>query len=206
VIEQLCAVGVVSKQRKKSKTFYYPVELNELPAVLDVVERARRQSYQHKKQQLDELLPLLAGMQKPGWQAPTMKVYEGLPAVQRAYESTLTSRSEICAYVDVEAEMRALPHFFPEYWKRRTAAKIPIRTILVPSNVAAERRLHDVAELRQTRLLRTPHAFTAQLKIWDDRILSIAWDAQIAVLVQSAELARMQKDIFDALWESLPRK
>lgn len=204
VAKTLLEKGLITQHRSSGKIIYNSVELDELPSAIDALERTRRQEYQQNKKILEQMMPALAQMQKPGWQAPVMKIYEGLPAVQRAYELTLSSHSEIRAYVDLDAELRALPHLFPGYWQRRVAAKIPIRTILIPSEVAHERRQYDVEELRQTRLLHTPHRFTAQIKVWDDKVLSIAWTAQVAVLIQSTELAQMQKDIFDALWETLP--
>lgn len=203
VLESLMRLGLVSSQHTQGKTIYYATTIDELEQNFDALERAHRHNFEQNKSQLHNLIPALQKLQLPTSVVPIMKTFRGLRGIQQAYELTLKARSEIRAYVDVAAEVKHLPHFFPLYWKRRAAARIPIQSILIPNQTAKERQLYDKGELRQTKLLPKTNIFTAQLKIWDDHILSIAWTEQVAVLMQSRELAQMQKDIFDALWEKL---
>jgi hypothetical protein len=57
---------------------------------------------------------------------PRIKFYEGTEGLKYVYEDTLTSTESIRAYATVDDMHKALPNYFPEYYKRRANKNISI--------------------------------------------------------------------------------
>jgi len=164
------------------------------------VEFAKQKEKQ--KGEVRELLPVLKSLENPLSTKPKVQFFEGEKGMREAYEDTLTSSEEILAYANVQTMHEGLPNFFPEYYARRSSAKIRIKGISPDNRLSLERHKRDKQELREMALI--PHKtynFAPEMNIYDDKVLIASWTEKMAILIQSQEIADMHKKIYKLAWD-----
>ncbi len=204
LLEVLIKKGVVSKFKKKSRTFYRVSDPRQLIAYLDREKNDFEKIVEKNKESVKEILPELISLQYPSSTRPKVQFYEGDKGMREAYEDTLTSKGEILAYANVETGHKALPNFFPDYYQRRASKKIPIKGIFPDNEVSRERSKFDQAELRQSKLLpKKELTFTPEMNIYNDKIMIASWKEKIAIIIESKEFADQQRVVYELLWSLL---
>lgn len=205
VLEKLIQRGLVSKYQKGSITFFSAQDPKRL---LDCVEREwdeLQNKIYKQKQQIQSLLPVLQSIQMSNTTKPKVQFFEGEKGMREAYEDTLTTKNTIFAYTNVEEMVKMFPHFFPAYFQRRAAKRIPTDAIFVQNAAGRERASYDRMELRRTKFFPDAEAiWYPEVKIYDDKVLITSWREKMAVIIQSQEYADLQRVIFKVLWENLP--
>ncbi|MBI4836673.1 MAG: hypothetical protein HY817_05460 [Candidatus Abawacabacteria bacterium] len=204
VVEKLIHKGVISKYKKRNITFFNAQDPQKLIEYLEreLVEVDTR--LKNQKRQMQELLPVLQSLSRSNTTRPKVQFFEGEKGMREAYEDTLTTKDKILAYTNVEEMVKVFPNFFPAYFQRRAAKRIPTDAIFVNNAAGQERASHDLTELRRTKFLPDPaDIWYPEVKVYDDKVLITSWREKIAVIIQSREYADLQRVIFQALWEKL---
>jgi hypothetical protein len=175
--------------------------------VQDREQEEKNKEIEKQKNKVQELLPQLVSLQNIyGATKPKVQFFEGEKGMREAYEDTLKSKEIILAYANVETMHKGLPNFFPEYYKRRAENKIFIRAIIPRNKTSMDRALKNQEEMRDTRFL--PEAdmtFSPEVNIYNNKILIASWKEKIAIIIESKELAELQKLTFNLLWNTLPK-
>jgi len=137
---------------------------------------------------------------------PQIRFYEGKEGLQKVYEDTLTSHEEIRAYASVEDIGPTLPHYFPEYYKRRAKNGIPIRAIFPESHEARDRAKLDKEEKRQSLLVPSKKfGFHPEINIYDNKVMIASWREKLGIIIESAEIADAMKKIYELAWVEAKR-
>lgn len=205
VMDTLVHRGIASKFKKGPKTYFYALDPRQLVAYLNREEQESMGKIEKQKKLVQNFLPELISLQNPLSTKPKVQFFEGEKGVREAYEDTLTATEPLRAYTNVAEMLECLPNFFPDYFKRRAKAKIGIRAVFVDNKKSRERALADREELRQSKfLLDKTKSFSPEIKIYNDKMVIASWREKMAIVIQSKELAELQKIIFDTLWELLP--
>jgi len=205
LLEVLIQKGLVSKFKKGATSFFNALEPERLINYLERDQAEYCVATKKKKQQVQELLPQLISLQNVLNAKPKIKLFEGEKGMREAYEDTLTAKNSIIAYANVETMHHGLPNFFPEYYQRRVQSKVFIRAILPRNKLSLERAQHDQVEMRATRFLPAGQIFSPEVNIYNNKMLVASWKEKMAVVIESKELADLQKIIFETLWQILPK-
>ena len=206
VLESLGRKGIISSYRKGAQTYFSASDPKRLLDHLEQEKAEQAARLDKGKKRLEELLPQFVSLQDIAPNRPKVRFYEGEKGMQEAYEDTLTSREPIMAYANVATMHEALPDFFPQYYKRRAAKKIFIRAICPRNASTEERHAHDQEEMREMRFLPTEQmTFSPEVNIYNNKMLIASWKEKMAIIVESKELADLQRLTFELVWQSLPR-
>ncbi len=206
VLESLIKKGLVSKFRKKKKIFFSAADPRRLTSYLDREKEEYEKKINFKKEQIKEILPELISLINPRGTHPRVSFYEGEKGMREAYEDTLTATDGIMAYANVDAVHKGLPNFFPEYYSRRAGLKIPIKAIFENNEAGKELTTHDHQELRESIILPDKNLhFTPEINVYNNKMLVASWKEKMAVIIESKELADLQRLIFKLLWSALKK-
>jgi sugar-specific transcriptional regulator TrmB len=211
-VYDICATlmqkGLISKYKKGAGTYFNALDPKHLLTYLDREKEEKIKEIDKQKNKVNDLLPQFISLQNIyGKTKPRVQFFEGDKGMREAYEDTLKSKEIIRGYANVQTMHEGLPSFFPEYYKRRTANKIFARAIIPRNKMSIERSLHNQEEMRDIRFL--PEAdmtFSPEVNIYDNKMLVASWKEKIAIIIESKELADLQKLAFDLLWKVLPIK
>jgi sugar-specific transcriptional regulator TrmB len=206
IFEVLMQKGLISKYKKGSGTFFNALEPKHLLTYLEREKEEQAKKIEKQKTKVSELLPQLISLQNIFTNKPKVQFFEGEKGMREAYEDTLTSKEIILAYANAETMHEGLPEFFPEYYARRAEAKIFIKAVIPRNKTSMDRVPHNQEEMRDTRFLPDEEmTFSPEVNIYNNKILIASWKEKMAILIESKELADLQKLTFNLLWDALPR-
>lgn len=203
VIEKLIHRGLVSKYKKKSTMVFSAQDPQKLVAYLDRELDEVQNKLTNQKKQVQALLPALQSMQLSNKSKPRVQFFEGEKGMREAYEDTLTTKTKMYAYTNVQEMMRSLPHFFPAYFKRRTAKRIQVNAVFVDNEAGQLLAKTNIEDLRTTKFFCDNVTWSPEVKIYDDKVLITSWQEKMAIIIQSKEYADLQRVIFSILWRNL---
>ncbi len=207
IFEVLMQKGLVSKYKKGSATFFNALEPKHLLTYLDREKEEQAKKIEKQKQKVSQLLPQLISLQNIFSNKPKVQFFEGEKGMREAYEDTLTADGMLLGYSNIQTIHEGLPNFFPEYYKRRVEKNIFGKGILPRNKMSLERTLHNQEEMRDVRFLPDEDmTFSPEINIYNNKILITSWKEKMAIIIESKELADLQKLTFNLLWDTLPRK
>ncbi|MBI5733712.1 MAG: TrmB family transcriptional regulator [Candidatus Kerfeldbacteria bacterium] len=133
---------------------------------------------------------------------PKVKFYQGVDQVKEAFEDTLTAEGELLAYAVGESMYQALPpRYFADYFKRRTLKGITVRVIAPDDEGSRAVVKNDTSELRTSILVpKDQFYFSVEMNIYSNKALFVSWQEKFAVIVESEEIANMQRKVFELAW------
>jgi sugar-specific transcriptional regulator TrmB len=199
LLEELNEEGLVVEETKSNIKLYRA----QPPEYLVKLLEQKSQKYAGLAVEAKEALPELNSHYRGEKNWPRVYFYEGTAGLIRVYEETLNSSEEILAYASDQANQEEMPNYFPEYYKRRAAAGIPIRAIFTDSPEDRERNKLDKKELRRSRLVpRSKISFTPEINFFDNKIMIADWTEKIGIIIESAEIAKAFKQTFELAWEA----
>lgn len=142
---------------------------------------------------------------------PKIKLFQSKPGLDALVDEILDSckdSREILLYTNQESEK----NFFSkkkhdEFIKRRVENGIKIKVLTINNEAGIELQKTDVKFLRETKLLPDGFLFNAEIYIYGNRTAMIDIKEEIiGVVTESEELSKIQRQVFDDLWERLGGK
>jgi len=199
VLDVLMQEGLVSFVQKGAHREYFAEDPRKLPKLLE--EEKRRLN--RKQERITEALPELASLYNAHATKPKIRFYEGIDGIKQMFEETLELKSgtEMLAFSSAESIHEYLRDYVPYYLEQRVAKGIRQRAIAEDSPEAREHQKNDAKELRQTRLVdREQFPFSNEINIFGNKVMIASYKDLLGVIIESVEVARTQKAIFELAW------
>jgi sugar-specific transcriptional regulator TrmB len=130
-LEALSRKGLMSRYKKRGVTYFQVLDPGQLYKYLENEHAELERKLEKQKKIVKEVLPQLKSLQYTRTTRPRVQFFEGVKGLREAYEDSLTCKDVMLAYTNVAEMLECLPGFFPDYFKRRAVAKIPIKAIFV---------------------------------------------------------------------------
>ena len=201
VLDGLVNRGLASVSGKEPKQEYIAESPDKIEALL---KREISATEEHLKE-IKNILPELKSLHNVAGR-PKVRFYEGKQGLIDVYEDTLTSHETILAYATVDDMHRALPNYFPEYYKRRAEKGVAIRAIIPATEIGKERASKDKEEMRETALIPPDkYYFSPEINIYDDKVMIASWREKLGIIIESAEIADAMKKIYELAWAEAKR-
>ncbi|PIR03662.1 MAG: hypothetical protein COV59_05770 [Candidatus Magasanikbacteria bacterium CG11_big_fil_rev_8_21_14_0_20_39_34] len=208
ILHSLLYKGLITKFEKQKRQYYSARDPKYLLSYFENEKKALEKQLEKKKKSVVQILPELRSLVNPkSTTKPKVQFFEGEKGMREAYEDTLSSSEEILSYANVETMHDALPNFFPDYYQRRVEAQISIRGIFPQNKTSLKRAKKDSEEMRTSLSLpECSMTFSPEVNIYDNKMLIASWKEKMAVIIESKELADLQKLIYNLLWEYLQKE
>src|SRR3990167_359242 len=196
ILDSLVLKGLANVSGKEPKQEYN----SESPDRLVVILEKQAQEAEKRISEIKKIIPDLKSIHTVAGR-PKVRFYEGVQGLKDVYEDTLTSHEEIRAYATVDDMHRALPGYFPKYYKRRAGKGIHIRAIIPATPIGRERALHDKDEFRETAFVPSDkYYFSPEINIYDNKVMIASWREQLGIIIESAEIADAMKKMYELAW------
>ena len=195
ILESLKNQNLVSVFEKGQKKQYSPTDPN------IILDKTRQ-----KSKNLEEIFPQLKALYNLPMEKPKVRFYEGVEGVRVILDEVLKEGRELCSIGSAEDIFGNL-EFFPAFVKKRMALGIHTKVILRDSKKARERQKLGPKELREVKIIPADYQFHALMMIFSNKVAMISLTKNyVALLIESQELAAMQKELFRLLWENVSKK
>ena len=201
ILDSLANKGLVSISGKEPKQEF----MAEPPENLAQYLNSEIEKQKTISSELTELLPEMSSLYKKG-DRPKVRFYEGIDGLKQVYEDTLTSTETIVAYATYDDMHKALPNYFPNYYKRRVEKGIFARGIVPATPMAYERVKENKNESRELALVPADkYMFSPDIEIYDNKVMIASWREKLGIIIESAEIADAMKKIFELAWAEAKR-
>jgi len=164
-----------------------------------------------KLQQFEKALPGLLGLASHSENKPGTRFFTGIEGIKAVYEESLLqpNGTEMLSIGNAEAVEAAIDDFVNWYIMRRVAHNLPMRSIIPATKEGLLTSARDDVELRQTRVL-DPSEFTepVELMIYGNKVAAVSFVANelIGVIIESAVLATVHRQMFEVMWKASREK
>ncbi len=197
ILSGLSAKGLVSISGKEPKQEYRCENPDKILEFLKKDIQKREENFRYA----EILLPELKSIYNVGAR-PRVKFYEGVEGLKQVYEDTLTSTEQIKAYASIDDMHKALPNYFPQYYKRRAQKGISIRGIVPMTEKSLDRSLHDKEEKREIAFVpEDKYHFSPEINIYDNKVMIASWREKLGIIIESTEIADAMKKIYELSWD-----
>jgi len=212
ILHSLLKKGLVMKSVNSKIQFFKALPPEHLVSYLEHKE----QELQLKREKIIESLDQFKTLQNPSTPKPVMEFFEGREGARAVLEDTLASKDKtLKAFLSIKDVAEFVG---PEYFDRYTTKRVQkgytlnvIRTLAkdkeaLAKDKYAKRYMTSNKEKREVRYVSENLGFPVTIYIYDNKLAVISSvDENFALLIQSREMADMQKKIFDMLWSSLKK-
>ena len=207
ILDGLLQRGLVSKYKKHKKIYFSAGDPRRLISYLEREKEESIKKIEIQKSKVTEVMGEFLSLLEPRSTKPKVEFYEGEKGMREAYEDTLNADGEILAYANVETMHEGLPNFFPEYYARRVEAGVKIKAVMPANAVSLDRAKKDREELRESVILSDEQqTFSPEVNIYNNKMMIASWKEKMAVIIESKELADLQRVIYKIVWDALKNK
>lgn len=202
VLDELIALGLADKKEDAGKvarfTAAHPLKLKEL------IEK-REQKAKDALTALEGVLGQMTSEYNVAGGKPGVRFYEGEEGVRKVLEDSLTSKTDILQYADVEIIEKRLKKAGDDYLRARARRSIAKKLIVIDSaftrNLYATVNEEAKSEVRAIKKGDSP--FDVALMIYDGKIsyLTLRAETSIGVIIADQSIYEMHRHLFLALYE-----
>ncbi len=201
ILASLVTKGVVNASGKEPKQEY---SAESPDTIIDFLKKQAALAAEYVKKG-EAIVPELK-LKHVAENRPKIKFYEGMEGLEHAYEDTLTASGQILAYATVDEMFAGLPHYFPEYCRRRAEKGIFARSITPKTAEGIERASHNKEELREIAFVpKEQFYFSPEINIYDDKIMIASWREKLGIIIESHEIADAMRKIYELAWAEAKR-
>ncbi|QQR83462.1 hypothetical protein IPJ72_06780 [Candidatus Peregrinibacteria bacterium] len=193
--------GLVSHFKKNGVTYFTPESLNKLKIIL-----------QQKEAVIDQALPFMKAMMANAGAGSSMRLVKGTAGIISIWEEILDAYqaglSDVYAFSNLEKLFALMPRYFPRFLEKE--ARFPVYIWLIADATASPQAFATLQSNPRAHLkFILPHsAFPGEITIYGNKIAFFYAEQSSpqAFVIESAEVADMQKKIFLLLWNTLPEE
>lgn len=195
ILESLKNQNLASIFEKGEVKYYSPTD----PA--RIVEIAKQ-----KSETIEDVFPQLKALYGMPVEKPKVRFYEGTEGMKIILEENLKDSKENFTIGSAE-DLFATLEYFPEFVRKRVKLGIPTKVILRESEKARERQKLGPKELREVKIIPAKYEYHAMTMIFGHKIAMFSFKKDyVALLIESKELAEMQKALFQLIWENIAKR
>lgn len=209
ILHALLAKGLVVKSTKKKVQCFTALEPKHLLHYLD----HKKETLLSQREKLSEALGQLLAITNPNTARPTIEFFDGPEGARAALEDTLTASDRILrAFLSIGDIAETIgERYFDTYTTRRIKAGYALHALrtlekdkkAMERNIYARRYVTSKKDKREVRYVGDELAFPISLYMYDNKLAIISSrEENFALIIESKELAEMQKKLFSLLWHA----
>ncbi len=200
VLDELIEIGLVEKDEKTAKTARF---IPKHPSVLlEIAEKKKRQA-ETAEQTLGAILGQISSDFNLIAGRPNVRFFEGMEGMRKVLWDSLTAKTEIYTYADIESIQKYIPKINDEYVAEREKRGIKKRGILLDTPFARDFLKNYHVAITDTRLIaQDAPQFQTVMQIYNNKISYITLTPEniIGVIIEDRDIAEMHKYLFEYTW------
>lgn len=193
LLEGLLQKGLVSFIVKETIKYFQATNPKKLVEILE-----------DKKRLIQETLPELNALAETIKQKPKAVLLEGAKGIKTILEDVLEEKKIIYHYGNILSLQNALPYIFPQYIRKRTERKIPIKIICKWEEPHKELLKTSKKELREFVFVPSDYIFKSSVFIYSGKvaILNLHKEPYYGIILEDVDFYETQKNLFELLWKT----
>lgn len=175
----------------------------ESPDKLQTVIKTSEQRLKEAEQSLLATLPTLKSSYNLTFNRPNVRFFEGEEGVRQVLADSLTSKTEIVTYADLESIEKYMSKQNEQYVKERTRRGIKKRGIVADTDFNRKFLQKYSNNVTDSRLVKfAPTNFQTVMQIYDNTVsyLTLSDESIIGVIIEDKNIYQMHAMLFEQHW------
>lgn len=195
-LESLHRAGLVSTSKKNGVAYFTPESLNKLTTTL-----------QQKTELMLQALPFIKQLEGRAGRESTIRLIQGREGIISIWEELLEAYRgglrESYGFTNIAALIELMPRFFPEWLQQEAHYPVAVRLLTV-RGASAEHAIPNNPNMH-IKYVPEDYAYPGEMTIYGNRVVffHVEKENPHAFVIDSPEVAEMQKKIFMLLWNTL---
>ncbi len=210
ILLRLESEKIVTKSIDKNVHVFSPVHPEDLVRIIEMKKRKHNSHYERIIDDLKKNIPELMGIMKSNKSIPGIKFYQGLSGVRDVLFDTLTSKTEVKDFANVDAMFEHIKGINDEYIKEREKTRIKKRSLILDTPFARE--LYKSGEYSPKShngykfIDSNKYPFSIEMNIYDGKIsyLTYVEGEFVGAIIQNEYIYEMHSSMWDLIWDLLP--
>ncbi len=199
ILAKLAERGLVTEFLKGRVRYFQATE----PHKLLYLQEQQKKKLDQNIASLREMLPLFENMKNPSLDKPRVKFYQGSDGIETVLTQILAKESFDC-YFNPDIVYAVFPYAVQEFLMESAKKKLHIRELVVSGKMAKEYVSHIKNPNHQYKILPNEFQFETDNFIFGNSVVFISYrEEQIAVMIESADIARTQRMAFELMWKAV---
>ncbi len=200
---------LASKRFEKNTALYRAIEPEELLLLWETRQRREAKIFKDNINTFKKIMPELESMMKSNKHLPGVKFYRGLDGVRKVLFDTLTSKTELKDFANIDAMFDFVKDINDEYVAAREQTTVTKRSLLLDTPFARkvyESGRYSPKSHKGYKWLPKSNFFSIEMNIYDGKIsyLTYVENDFVGVIIQNDHIYQMHNAMWDLVWESLP--
>lgn len=199
-LADLIKKGLVLEKKKKGVAYFIPNHPQKLKEYIETKEGKIKKA----EVTLEANLPALVSDFNMVSGRPGVRFYEGLNGIKKVLADSLTAKSTIYTYADIEAIVKYIDDINRTYVKKRDALKIKKKAILIDSPFARDYLKDYHRETTDMRFINyNLYPFNSVMQIYEGKIsyITLSEKSMIGVIIEDKNIYQMHKSLFEYAWK-----
>lgn len=191
ILGSLAEKGLISYVEKRGRRRYSAAEPRMLKNML-----------KEKMNQVNSILPNLEALYQKAGPKPKVRFFQGKDGIEVLFNEVLQEAKEVRYWSSISDLAKAFPNYL-EVIKKQVDKDIKIYDLVRQSPEALSYRDLYKKGRQEQRYLPENAVFSTDNMVWNNKFVMISYGADLyAVSVESAEIAKTMKVIYEILWQS----
>lgn len=192
ILGSLVKKGIASSFKKKTIKYF---SVDDPKRIFELAKQ--------KAEILEKALPQLNALYASAKERPSIRFYQSIEGMKQIFEEILEdNNSELLSFGSADDLLKIMGNYHLEFVKRRIKAKMIARVILRETRKAKERKELGKHELRQVKFIPKEFDYHGNTIIFGNKIAFFSFKKDyIAVIIESKEIANIQKAMFEYIWQ-----
>jgi len=198
-LDELINKGLAAKKVKNKIALFSPSHPEKLREYLEQHEAEILKA----KNSLEANLPALVSDFNLVSGKPGVRIYEGRAGLIKVLFDSLTSKTEILTYAEIEGMEKYLGRANDKYVLERKKLNIKKRGIVADTSYAREYLKNYDRSVTDIRLIDgRKYPMSLEMEIYDNKVSFMTFSEKklIGVIIENEEIYRTQKSIFEIAW------
>lgn len=201
---------LATKIFEKNTAIYSAVDPQELFAIVEARKRKNDKKFDEIKDSLKKYMPELMGRMSSNENLPKIRFYRGKSGVKKVLFDTLTSKTELKGFINVDAMDKRVFEINREYVKAREKSNVKKRAFILDSQHARQDResgkYSPKSYIAWKWIDKNLYPFSIEMNIYDGKIsyLTYVEGDLVGVIIENDHIYEMHKSIWNLLWNLLP--
>lgn len=199
-IYDLIERGLVLESEKNKKKYF---ELAS-PETIEVYIEKQKENLELTQKEIKSILPNIVSSYNLAYHKPGVKYFEGEEGMKKIMADSLTAKTNILSYVDVEAVEKYISKINQAYAKKRQ--KLSIEKKLIVSNNKFNKKFFSKLGDKATAVRyinANIDSFSTSMQIYDNKVayLTLKPESMTGIIIEDPLIAKMHRQLFEYNWE-----
>lgn len=210
ILIRLEKANIVTKSFEDNVSIFTATHPDDLPQLLETKKQKSIHQLDQAIEDLKKVTPELASMMQTTKSIPNVKFHKGREGIRKVLFDTLTSKTELKDFANVDAMFKHIKDINDEYVAEREKTNITKRSLLLDTPFAHEIYENNKYSPKSHKGYKwidgALYPFSLEMNIYDGKVSYITYveDEFVGVIIENEHIYKMHDSMWNMIWDILP--